>query len=1101
MVVYTGYCRPLKQKVEFSVSEVNPVKTKRGIKWAVKGYYDNHKISTFASKADAEQLLSQMDSDDVEVFGAEIAYEEPKGEVKTMTGKPHTPRTLEEDKDITPEEARTKTQLKADDPYADLDPKYMTKDGKPDMRYKVCRDIKAKMMSAESLEDYTPEELATSNVNVGDITVDAGKGGYGSEEFNLEEFMAELKGYEKVNSNKIKRRLLYMIQEIIDNRLPQFSYKLEPTDEEIHSIEDIHYDDISGTLKIYTTTNDDAKSNKGEILRQFNAEFKKGLMDLEQCIVIIEGLEGYFTGEEKWSDSADDTFYYCPKDLKNAETEYFKEIVHEVFEDYIDSKDKDTLKFIKENNFRVGLLETESGELYDLSHETKMITDEDEDEPMFAFILTPNQNGEKTNLLDFYDYYRAWDEKEKEDEEEFFFKGLKMNFSPLNPEVGLVTIDMYDDDDEYTFQIDFDEKLILFKGSFNEIEDDYDEDEYDEDEEELWDMDEVLDEGLAMTYAELNEFAEERVEEGMGDDSALLVTQFTNLGGVADKVESVIVVDDDPEDESIGTVVPALSLDEIEDDWDAEESFDAETYQKVYTAEPDRIMFEEHIPPEIWNRMGPDQKGTYITTRDETMLIAPCCGVSKAEIRIDIDANADCESCCWSGDDFHPRWWVDKERPTVTMEAEEFKMDSLSGNTATVPVDIYYKMILEIPETVSAEKTDDGLSVIFGFHDQDVDYMEFLLDTYNPQSEDDSLVQGGEGYEAETYASTPLPRGWAEDVSGFRAETIASRDAERYESENFYSTSLENFYANVFSGSDKDSATTDFNGDVLVSENPDAFDKDEVSKMMADYEAETLQEWGDQEMMTHGKNVSFENWLQEEVESHGDVDFMDWAEHEEESHEERYGAESFEGENPYDEVKQKKAKKVIETAIKKYDEYVADKEAYNDGDIISFEEWFDWHLGDDELEGDEETLGYLKTLPPYYSPETNDWIWKMYHGAESFEGESRPESYMVTSDVHELSKATDKLEELADPAKKYPEWWKSKLSVATDQADNLADYLEYANDSGELDRLQAEGFRSKMETYNKPKSKKMIWGLLGIGVGTALLAPNQIRELIKKYRK
>ena len=189
MVVYTGYCRPLKQKVEFSVSEVNPVQTKRGIKWAVKGYYDNHKISTFASKADAEQLLSQMDFDDVEVFGAEIAYEEPKGEVKTMTGKPHTPRTLEEDKDITPEEARTKTQLKADDPYADLDPKYMTKDGKPDMRYKVCRDIKAKMMSAETFESEMVEAEAV-------------------EEFNLEEFMAELKGYEKANSNKIKKQLL-----------------------------------------------------------------------------------------------------------------------------------------------------------------------------------------------------------------------------------------------------------------------------------------------------------------------------------------------------------------------------------------------------------------------------------------------------------------------------------------------------------------------------------------------------------------------------------------------------------------------------------------------------------------------------------------------------------------------------------------------------------------------------------------------------------------------------------------------------------------------------------------------------------------------------
>jgi len=1076
MVVYTGYCRPLKQKVEFSVSEVNPVQTKRGIKWAVKGYYDNHKISTFASKADAEQLLSQMDFDDVEVFGAEIAYEEPKGQVKTMTGNPHTPRTLEEDKDITPEEARTKTQLKADDPYADLDPKYMTKDGKPDMRYKVCRDIKAKMMSAETFESEMVEAEAV-------------------EEFNLEEFMAELKGYEKANSNKIKKQLLNIIQEINDNRLPYFSYKLEPTDEELHSIEDIHYDDISGTLKIYTTTNDDAKSNKTQILRQFYEEFKKGLMDLEQCIVIIEGLEGYFTGEEKWSENAEDDFYYCPKDLKDAETEYFKEIVHEVFEDYIDSKDKDTLKFIKENNFRVGLLETDSGELYDLSHETKMITDEDEEESMFAFILTPNQKGEKTNLLDFYNYYRAYDEKREEDEDEFFYKGLKMDFSPLNPEVGLITIDMYDDNDDYTFQIDFDKKLIFFKGSFNEIEDDYDEDEYDEDDE--------GDETEGITYDELGDFVDEIREDGLGNLPARIGVwdrddedQYDENYIISDEIlyNEGMVYTDDLDNEPLISAIPL----------EAEESFDAETYQKVYTAEPDRIMFEEHIPPEIWNRMGPDQKGTYITTRDETMLIAPCCGVSKAEIRVDRDANADCESCCWMGDDFHPRWWADKERPTVTMEAEEFKMDSFSGNTATVPVDIYYKMMLEIPNTVSAEKTDDGLSVIFGFHDQDVDYMEFLLDTYNPQSEDSSLVQGGEGYEAETYASTPLPRGWAEDVSGFRAETIASRDAERYESENFYSTSLENFYANVFSGSDKDSATTDFNGDVLVSENPDAFDKDEVSKMMADYEADTLQEWGEQEMMTHGKDVSFENWLQEEVESHGDVDFMDWAEHEEESHEERYGAESFEAEHFIGNDKKRiaLAKSIIDNARDMKDYEYQWKTIEKAGIALKEGNWNQFKNNLNQLDSVPLrviTDVYGSKLKEIISPKKYNQLY--LYGAESFEGESRPESYMVTSDVHELSKATDKLEELADPSKKYPEWWKSKLSVATDQADNLADYLEYANDSGELDRLQAEGFRSKMETYNKPKSKKMIWGLLGIGVGTALLAPNQIRELIKKYRK
>jgi hypothetical protein len=378
------------------------------------------------------------------------------------------------------------------------------------------------------------------------------------------------------------------------------------------------------------------------------------------------------------------------------------------------------------------------------------------------------------------------------------------------------------------------------------------------------------------------------------------------------------------------------------------------------------------------------------------------------------------------------------------------------------------------------------------------------LDTYNPQSEDDSLVQGGEGYEAETYASTPLPRGWAEDVSGFRAETIASRDAERYESENFYSTSLENFYANVFSGSDKDSATTDFNGDVLVSENPDAFDKDEVSKMMADYEAETLQEWGDQEMITHGKDVSFENWLQEEVESHGDVDFMDWAEHEEESHEERYGAESFKAEHfiGNDKKRISLAKSIIENARDMKDYEYQWKTIEKAGMALKEGNWNQFKNNLNQLDSVPlrvMTDIYGSELKEILSPEKYNQLY--LYGAESFEGESRPESYMVTSDVHELSKATDKLEELADPAKKYPEWWKSKLSVATDQADNLADYLEYANDSGELDRLQAEGFRSKMETYNKPKSKKMIWGLLGIGVGTALLAPNQIRELIKKYRK
>ena len=44
-------------------------------------------------------------------------------------------------------------------------------------------------------------------------------------------------------------------------------------------------------------------------------------------------------------------------------------------------------------------------------------------------------------------------------------------------------------------------------------------------------------------------------------------------------------------------------------------------------------------------------------------------------------------------------------------------------------------------------------------------------------------------------------------------------------------------------------------------------------------------------MLTHGKDVSFKEWADEESESHGDEEFMDWAKHEEESHDERYEAE------------------------------------------------------------------------------------------------------------------------------------------------------------------------------------------------------------------
>jgi len=59
------------------------------------------------------------------------------------------------------------------------------------------------------------------------------------------------------------------------------------------------------------------------------------------------------------------------------------------------------------------------------------------------------------------------------------------------------------------------------------------------------------------------------------------------------------------------------------------------------------------------------------------------------------------------------------------------------------------------------------------------------------------------------------------------------------------------------------------------------------------FDAVEFDDWADQEMMTHGKDVSFQEWADEEGEKHGDMNLVDWAKDEEKSHDKRYEAEEF----------------------------------------------------------------------------------------------------------------------------------------------------------------------------------------------------------------
>lgn len=729
MVTYKGYCRPLKQKVDFAVESVECLQTKKGEKWVVKGSYEGNKITTFTSKATAETLLAEMgqvthvQEAEMEVFAAEIVVQE--AEVQEAFAA-----------EIAVVEAAESFEAPAQK-HEGLTAKHYRKDGTLDMRYKICREI-ARGMEAESLEDYTPEELATSNVNVGDITVDAGKGGYGAEESELKKDSCCC-GADKENP----------------------------------------------------------------------------------CACM-------FTGADC---SAKEPMCQCYKDL---------------------------------------------AEVKDAENDT---------------------------------------------------------------------------------------------------------------------------------------------------------------------------------------------------------SFDAETYNKVYRSEPNPIIFNENIPPEIWNALSAESQDQYLATRDETLLAAPCCGVTKAELRMDTEANAGCSSCVFSGNDFHPRWWAEKAAPTVrtSMAAEDMMADPTNGNTMTVPANVYYKLMLQLPSSVTATPTDDGLSMILGFHNQDIALVDSLVDAYGGPQDD-----GRDDDAPDTFYAEEIP---------FIVPSVHSSQsilgAEDFSLEDGKNRTLESFYAGVLDMSDDqlDMMSAEYNPKELemgeqvemehtdsktkareiakehLDEHPDYYTKLKEAGLAEELDAESLQSWGEQEMKSHGSSVSFKEWLDEEVEKHGDVDFMDWAEHEEESHEKRYGAETFGAEEKY-------------------------CPCGNDF------EYFGNVSCDDCLEE-----YCLHCFNERYDKETGEFICSKCRAealeSESFEGESKPESYMVGSDVHELSKASDKLEKLTDASKKYPEWWKSRLSVTADEADGLADYLEYAEDSGAIDRLQAEPAR---------KVNGTLVGLLGIGALGAIFAPDQIKALFKKMR-
>ena len=174
MVLYKGYCRPLGKKVDFTVKDVISMNTKRGIKWRVKGTYDNYNISTFCSKLVAEDLLNKLPL----TMDAEIAYTPAAPTYESEELLPLFSNATKNADEIEAEEEmiEVQEQIQENTNAQELDlhseklpAKYYKKNGSLDMRYSICREYAAKRAESQNAVEleapYIPAN-PTSSVDV-----------------------------------------------------------------------------------------------------------------------------------------------------------------------------------------------------------------------------------------------------------------------------------------------------------------------------------------------------------------------------------------------------------------------------------------------------------------------------------------------------------------------------------------------------------------------------------------------------------------------------------------------------------------------------------------------------------------------------------------------------------------------------------------------------------------------------------------------------------------------------------------------------------------------------------------------------------------------
>jgi hypothetical protein len=906
MVIYNGYCRPLKNKVDFEVLEVNPIETSRGVKWQIKGEYETYKISVFAKKEVALEIKEKLEN---------IDFFEPLQEVSTVASKIHEiplSQDIEEDSIsfdaeeiiIYDSEELSPFPLSAEEEEEETEnPTWKT--------LRTIRDFEASLLwffTSPLHEDNEEQSADTSfplvvydwnadseHTPITDITY--------SDEFDIIYLIGEVleegsEWDEVVNKSitikqaydKIKNILMTVAPEEIRGFKVKYGERVyDPETFEPQAkwegSEDgygllIYPPDVGEDYSDFNLCNGLQVENiKHTYDNNPDANVYMFLVDTDDCDDVAESCAEWRTGNP----ISKDLHLITSFDNQHGEDDYGLLIY----------------------NLR---LEKQTQGSFDTARPTSSVRDLYE-------LFAEGANG-FINIVGM-PYNETYNELIEDEELREDVCDLAMG-GQWSEGALVIGIERQDLDEALAGPIDYstlkvvelkellEDRGLTKSGKKADLIARLEEDDCPE---ELIDFDEAIDDDEALTYNELNEFVDEAIENEQGDELAFVDTQFMDMDGDIGITTSVLIDKDDAE----LTVVPetALQMEHYENfgecdgceeyistdedevawnqvwqnciecdvcemtycadcwtddecpgcrgDFDAEDLEEAEveieeeggqvsiSYEKEAETKPSfasespfmtdigfitynseegsnqigvddedviPMIFDKHIPPEVWGSLKDSTQKEYIETKDESLLSCPQCGMSKSELRANggncsttdpMDESYVAKRSCPYGKHFAPMHWISKDNKNITeatktamnnvyfndnipikvlaAEEETFNAPNMNTNfdepqTMLVSKADYYDSIHLLPNTITAAETIDGLNMKLGFFKSESGLLDSIYS--------DTLFSE-EGLSTPFSAEpAPLPELWAEDLTNFEAPPLTkiNLSAEDYASEN-----------------------------------------------------------------------------------------------------------------------------------------------------------------------------------------------------------------------------------------------------------------------------------------------------------------------------